>query len=64
AVWDLMEARGAVYLMAFPDQVPGDDPTDPRLCSIFITNGEAAPRLGGANMSIYRLAWSGSCGGS
>jgi len=61
ALWRLMQDREAQYLMAFPDQIPGDDPNDPRLCRVFITNGETAPKQGGSNMAIYRLAWDNNC---
>lgn len=61
ALWSLMEGRGADYLMAFPDQIPGDSPDDPRLCEVFSTGGAAALDAGGANMAVYRLAWDGDC---
>jgi hypothetical protein len=61
ALWTLLEARGADYLMAFPDQIPGDSPDDPRLCEVFNTRGEAAVDAGGANMAVYRLAWGADC---
>ncbi len=60
-LWTYMQNQGAVYLMAFPDQIPGDDPADPRLCFVYSTEGTQSPRSGGANMKIYRLAWSGGC---
>jgi hypothetical protein len=64
-LWDLMQERGAVYLMAFPDQIPGDDPEvsvlDPRLCVVFTTNGPTAIALEAKNMSVYQLAWDGDC---
>lgn len=61
ALWALMEARGARYLMALPDQVPGQDPSDPRLCQVFTSGGRWSPGAGGANMAVYALAWDGSC---
>ncbi len=61
ALWALLQRRGAVYLMAFPDQIPGDDPTDPRLCEVFSTGGEAALAAGGANMAVYALSWDARC---
>jgi hypothetical protein len=61
ALWALMEERGAVYLMAMDDQVPNDDPGDPRLCTIFNTAGALAPISGGSNMRVYRIAWDGIC---
>lgn len=61
ALWRLMQARDAHYLMAFPDQIPGDSVADDRLCQVFITNGETARRAGGSNMAIYRLAWDENC---
>jgi hypothetical protein len=61
AMWDYLQAQGADYLMAFPDQIPGDDPTDPRLCEVFTTGGPTAIELGAANMAVYRLVWGESC---
>jgi hypothetical protein len=61
ATWALIEARGARYLLAFPDQIPGDDPTDSRLCPLFTTGGTAALTAGGENMTLYALAWDGAC---
>ncbi|MEO0599015.1 MAG: hypothetical protein AAF126_23090, partial [Chloroflexota bacterium] len=66
ALWAYMEDNGAQYLMAFPDQIPGDDPSDPRLCRIFITNSPfTAEVLGSTEMSmaIYRLAYDATCEG-
>jgi hypothetical protein len=60
-LYTLMKERNARYLMAFPDQVPGADVRDPRLCPIFTTNGETSPRQGGYNMTIYALRWDGIC---
>lgn len=61
AVWALLEARGARYLMAFPDQIPGRDVTDPRLCPLYASPGEMALRQGGGKMVIFALAWDGVC---
>lgn len=61
ALWDWMQANDARYLMAFPDQIPGQNPDDPRLCRVFITEGRASPKAGGANMAVYALAWDGLC---
>jgi hypothetical protein len=60
-LWKWLQAKGARYLMAFPDQIPGDDPADPRLCRVFTTGGEASIRAGGPNMTIYALTWDGIC---
>ncbi|MCK6578581.1 MAG: hypothetical protein L6Q98_10805 [Anaerolineae bacterium] len=60
-MWSLIEARGGRYLMALDNQVPGEDLSDPRLCRVFTTGGEAAQRAGGSNMSIYALTFSGNC---
>lgn len=61
ALWQLMRQRDGRYLMAFPDQIPGDDPHDPRLCEIFNTQGPTSNSVGGPNMAIYRLSWDRSC---
>jgi hypothetical protein len=61
ALYALMQERGARYLLAFPDQVPGGDITDARLCAVYTTGGETAPRAGGSNMTVYALVWDRSC---
>jgi hypothetical protein len=61
ALWTLLQARGARYLMAFPDQVPGKNIDDSRLCQIFTTNGAASRAVDGPNMTIYALSWDGVC---
>lgn len=61
ALYQFMQDHDARYLLAFPDQVPGDDVDDPRLCPLFTTEGEAAPLAGGANMTLYTLQWGGRC---
>lgn len=61
AIYDLMAARGAKYLMALPDQVPGGDLTDTRLCPVFVTGGDTSLQQGGGNMTVYRLAWNHNC---
>ncbi len=61
ATWNLMQRRGARYLMAFPNQVPGGDTLDSRLCPLFTTNNPTAIAAGGKNMSVYTLAWDGVC---
>ena len=55
ALLALMEARGAAYLMTFPDWYP-HIVSDPRVQRIFQTDG-TAPFAGGENMAIYRLVW-------
>jgi hypothetical protein len=61
AMWALLRERGARYLMAMPDQVPGDDVNDSRLCPIFNSDGRATFAAGGEKMTIYRLDWEGEC---
>lgn len=61
SLWGWMQERGARYLMAFPDQVPGDDISDSRLCPVFTTNGPTSPAAGGPNMTVYALSWDGTC---
>ncbi|GAB4508929.1 MAG: hypothetical protein OHK0046_02850 [Anaerolineae bacterium] len=60
-LWALIQARDARYLMAFPDQIPGHDPDDPRLCFLYQTPGMASTQVGGPKMVIYRLAWDSVC---
>lgn len=61
ALWALIEEQNAQYLMAFPDQLPGRDPTDERLCFHHQSEGRSAIEAGGGKMIIYRLAWDGTC---
>ncbi|MGB1288133.1 MAG: hypothetical protein ACPG7F_16470, partial [Aggregatilineales bacterium] len=61
ALWALMQAEDARYLMGFPDQLPGQNPSDARLCRIYISNGQTSQRIGGPGMAIYRLAWDSNC---
>jgi hypothetical protein len=61
AMWAYLQAQGARYLMALPDQLPGKNVDDPRLCRVYITGNPTARAAGGANMSVYRLEWDGTC---
>jgi uncharacterized membrane protein len=60
-VWELLQQRDARYLMAFPDQIPGDNERDPHLCPIYRSSGETSPRIGGPSMAVYALTWNGVC---
>jgi hypothetical protein len=62
ALWQLMQERDADYLMAFPDQVPGGNVDDPRLCPVYTSNRQAYTNMPDeVDMTIYRLAWDGDC---
>jgi hypothetical protein len=61
AMWALIEQRGARYLMALDNQIPGGNVADPRLCRVFTTGQERAIRAGGTNMSIYALNFGAGC---
>lgn len=61
ALWDLMADWDIRYLMAFPDQIPGQRIDDDRLCPAFSTNAPWALEAGGENMAVYSLAWDGGC---
>jgi hypothetical protein len=61
ALWALIEARGARYLMAFPDQIPGQDAADPRLCAVFTSGGPTGHSLGQPNMAVYEINGKGNC---
>jgi hypothetical protein len=61
ALWALMQQRGAKYLLAFPDQIPGGRVDDPRLCPVYSTNAAVTQQVGHANMQVYRLTWDGKC---
>jgi len=60
-LWQWLQLKNARYLMAFPDQIPGDDVHDSHLCPVFTTGGRASIDAGGPNMTIYELTWSGIC---
>jgi len=61
ALWAFMQDRGAKYLLAFPDQIPGGRVDDPRLCPVYSTNAAVTQQVGHANMQVYRLAWDERC---
>lgn len=61
ALWQLMQERDARYLMAFPDQIPGDSTDDPRLCPVYVSDGTATIDAGGEHMAVYRLSWDENC---
>lgn len=54
ALWSLIAARGARYLMAMEEQVPGGLP-NPRLCPVFASGKETVLRAGGTNMIVYAI---------
>lgn len=62
-LWDWLRQNDARYLMAFPDQIPGKNTDDSRLCRVYSTEGKASPAAGGPNMAVYALAWNGICPG-
>lgn len=59
-LWAFMQERNAMYLMAFPYQIPTQNPNDSRLCLIHQSDGKTVLRLGEAKMSIYKLNWDGA----
>ncbi|MCA9889569.1 MAG: hypothetical protein KC546_14410 [Anaerolineae bacterium] len=61
ALWEYMEGAGVSYLMAFPDQIPGDNPNDSRLCEVFASNGPTSASVDGPMMVVYQIAWNGDC---
>lgn len=61
ALWELLRVRKAHYLMAFPDQIPGQNPADSRLCPVFQSDGRTTLAVGGPKMVVYALAWHGVC---
>ena len=62
-LWAWLQANGARYLLAFPNQIPGGSVNDPHLCqpAVWASGGTASPAAGGKNMAVYRLVWAG-CG--
>jgi hypothetical protein len=60
-MWHLLRERDARYLVALPDQIPGHNPNDGRLCPLFTSDGTTAVRIGGPKMTVYALAWDGVC---
>jgi hypothetical protein len=61
ALWALMQAYDARYLMAFDDQIPGRNPADARLCFLYQSDGRQSIEAGGSKMVIYAIAWDGVC---
>lgn len=61
AVWAYLQQKDARYLLAFPNQIPGRNPDDSRLCPIYTTDAEITRRVGEPNMILYRLSWDEPC---
>lgn len=61
AMWSYLEAHGADYFFGFPDQIPGRNSNDPRLCPVYSTNAKITQDVGQPNMTLYRLAWDATC---
>lgn len=61
SLWSWLKGYDAKYLMAFPDQIPGDSTEDSRLCLVYTTEGPTARSIGGPNMAVYALTWDGVC---
>jgi hypothetical protein len=61
SLWNWLYEQDAKYLMAFPDQIPGDDTDDIHLCPLYITGSTTSPGVGGPNMAVYKLTWDGVC---
>jgi hypothetical protein len=63
AIWNYLQEQDARYLLAFPNQIPGRNPDDPRLCPIYTTNAAITQQVGEPNMTLYRLVWDKNCAG-
>ncbi|MDQ7024576.1 MAG: hypothetical protein Q9P44_03375 [Anaerolineae bacterium] len=61
AMWQYLQDNQATYFFGFPDQIPGRDPNDPRLCEIYSTDAKITQNIGQPNMTLYRLAWDATC---
>lgn len=61
AMWDLLQDRDALYLMAMPNQIPDFRRRRRILCPVYESEGEAALRAGGEKTAVYRLNWNGEC---
>jgi hypothetical protein len=61
SLWSWLKGYDAKFLMAFPDQIPGDKAEDSRLCPVYTTDGPTARAIGGPNMAVYALTWNGVC---
>jgi hypothetical protein len=61
SLWSWLKGYDAKFLMAFPDQIPGDNAQDSRLCPVYTTEGPTARSIGGPNMAVYALTWDGVC---
>jgi hypothetical protein len=62
ALWNIMRENDAQYLLAFPNQVPGQDVDDERLCALYTPANPGGAPNEGYHITIYRLAWDGGCG--
>jgi hypothetical protein len=60
-MWTYIQQANARYLLAFPNQIPGRNPDDPRLCPIYSTNAAITQSVGERNMAIYALVYDGDC---
>jgi hypothetical protein len=63
AMWSYLQENGADYFFGFPDQIPGRNPDDPRLCFVYSTDAKITQEIGQPNMALYRLAWDATCDG-
>jgi hypothetical protein len=63
AMWSYLQENGADYFFGFPDQIPGRNPDDPRLCFVYSTDAKITQEIGQPNMVLYRLAWDTTCDG-
>jgi hypothetical protein len=63
AMWSYLQENGADYFFGFPDQIPGRNPDDPRLCFVYSTDAKITQEIGQPNMALYRLAWDATCEG-
>lgn len=61
ALYQYLFERGVRYAVGSPDQMPGGDDFDARLCPIYETGGVTARAAGAENVHVYRLAWGGDC---
>ena len=63
AMWSYLRDNGADYFFGFPDQIPGRNPDDPRLCFVYSTDAKITQQIGQPNMALYRLVWDATCEG-
>lgn len=61
ALWDYLWQQHATHIFGFPNQLPGRNADDPRLCPIYTTDAEITRQVGEPNMTLYEIAYDTNC---